>query len=543
MNIVEWLLRRGRLAPQAPAVYLGDELLRDYGELSRRTLGLARALIRRGIRDGDRIGIWMHNTPAYLEVLFAIWAAGAVAVPINRKLHPGEMRDICQSCGAALLFVDSHSDRIGPIPIIDIFDAQYEQLIQDEPLSVVARRDDKDLAWLFYTSGTTGRPKGAMLSFGNLRAMALAYLVDVDRGAADKAMLYAAPMSHGAGMYALPQTLVGGAHVVPKSGGFDADEILDLAESGKLAPLSFFAAPTMVNRLVKAVEARRRPTDGIGLIVYGGGPMYAADLELAVSVVGDRFAQIYGQGEAPMTVTHLPRDTIADRAHPRAQQRLGSVGIPHNCAEVKITQGDGSETAVGFPGEILTSGTMVMLGYWRDQEATASTIVDGWLRTGDIGFLDEDGFLTLTDRSKDVIISGGSNIYPREVEEVLIGHPSVEQVSVVGVQDPEWGEIVIAFVVNRPDAPRDDAELDRHCIAHMARFKRPKAYVFLQDLPKNAYGKVLKTELKATRLGVLVSHERSQQRLPDAQDRGELDRPSLEMSREPLPAQRTEEMT
>ena len=543
MNIVEWLLRRGRLAPQAPALYLGDELLRDYGELSRRTLGLARALIRRGIWDGDRIGIWMGNTPAYLEVLFAIWAAGAVAVPINRKLHLCELQDICQSCGAVLLFVDSHSDQIGPIPIIDISDAQYRQLVQDEPLSVVARKDDKDLAWLFYTSGTTGRPKGAMLSFGNLRAMAQAYLVDIDRGAADKAMLYAAPMSHGAGMYALPQTLVGGAHVVPKSGGFDADEILDLAESGKLAPLSFFAAPTMVNRLVKAVEARRRPTDGIGLIVYGGGPMYAADLEAAVTVVGDRFAQIYGQGEAPMTITHLPRHIVADRGHPRARQRLGSVGIPHHCAEVKIAQSGGSEAAAGTPGEILTSGPVVMLGYWQDEEATTEAIVDGWLRTGDIGFLDEDGFLTLTDRSKDVIISGGTNIYPREVEEVLMRHQGVEQVSVVGLQDPEWGEVVIAFVVSRPDAPRDDAELDRHCIAHMARFKRPKAYVFLRDLPKNAYGKVLKTKLKESHPGALVSQRRSERCLPSPRVKGELDRPTLEVSRNSLPAPRTEETT
>ena len=217
------------MAPQTPALYFGDELVRNYGELCRRTLGLAHALIGRGIGDGDRVGIWMGNTPAYLEVLFAIWAAGAVAVPINRKLHFAETRDICQSCGAALLFVDARSDQLGHIPIIDVSDAQYEQFIQNEPLRCAVRRDDKDLAWLFYTSGTTGRPKGAMLSFGNLRAMAQAYVVDVDRAAADKAMLYAAPMSHGAGMYALAQTLVGGPHVFPKSGGFDPDEILNLA--------------------------------------------------------------------------------------------------------------------------------------------------------------------------------------------------------------------------------------------------------------------------------------------------------------------------
>ncbi|MGW4128224.1 class I adenylate-forming enzyme family protein [Amycolatopsis japonica] len=496
MNIAEWLFQRTQVAPYAPAVYLGDELLRDYEDLSRRAFSLSRDLAVRGVRVDDRVAIWMGNHPSYLEVLFAIWGIGAVAVPLNAKLHRLEVRDICRACEATILFCDESHQAADFITTVDVSGEPYERMVQGKPISRPVRRGDQDLAWLFYTSGTTGRPKGAMLSFRNLRAMSYAYLADVDPKASDKAMLYAAPMSHGAGMYSLPQTLIGGAHVIPRSGGFDAEEILRLAGSGKLPPLSFFGAPTMVNRFVRAVETGAKSAEGIGLIVYGGGPMYAADMESAVSVLGNRFAQIYGQGEAPMTITRLPTRVIADRQHPRWSRRLGSVGVPHSCAEVKIVANDGGEAPSGTPGEILASGPMVMLGYWRNEEATNEAIADGWLRTGDVGFLDDDGYLTLTGRSKDVIISGGSNIYPREVEEVLLMHPDVEHASVVGVPNSEWGEIVVAFIVTRTDAPLGDGELHRHCMDHMARFKRPKNYVFRKALPTNAYGKVLKTKLR-----------------------------------------------
>lgn len=222
-----------------------------------------------------------------------------------------------------------------------------------------------------------------------------------------------------------------------------------------------------------------------------------ADIEEAVAIMGPRFVQIYGQGESPMTITALSRSLVADRSHPRWRERLGSVGIAQSCVEVRVGDEDGHQLPAGETGEILVRGAPVMLGYWRNPEATAQTIREGWLWTGDVGSMDDDGFLMLKDRSKDVIISGGSNIYPREVEEALLLHPAISEVSVVGRPSSEWGEDVVAFVVANRGAKLDTSELDRHCLKHIARFKRPKSYIVVEELPKNNYGKVLKTELRA----------------------------------------------
>jgi long-chain acyl-CoA synthetase len=224
--------------------------------------------------------------------------------------------------------------------------------------------------------------------------------------------------------------------------------------------------------------------------------MYAADLERATQAFGHRLAQIYGQGESPMTITALSKSHHADVAHPRHRERLASVGVPHSVVEVAIRDPEGNDAAPGQVGEVCVRGDVVMSGYWNNPEATAAALRAGWLWTGDLGSQDPDGFLTLRDRSKDLIVSGGSNIYPREVEEVLLLHPGVAEASVVGRPDPEWGEAVIAFVVARGEAPRVE-ELDRLCLDHIARFKRPKEYRFVASLPKNHYGKVLKAELRA----------------------------------------------
>jgi long-chain acyl-CoA synthetase len=287
--------------------------------------------------------------------------------------------------------------------------------------------------------------------------------------------------------------LNGSAHVVPESGGFDEDELLALGRH--FGDVSLFAAPTMIKRLVERAIEVGADGEGLRTIVYGGGPMYVADIEKAVAAFGPRFVQIYGQGESPMTITTLSRESVADRGHPRWRERLGSVGTPHSCVEVRIADADGHALPPGETGEILVRGAPVMQGYWNNPDATASTLRDGWLWTGDLGSLDEDGFLTLKDRSKHVIISGGSNIYPREVEEALLTHEGVSEAAVIGRPHPEWGEEVVAFVVSR--GTLDPAELDRHCLEQIARFKRPKHYRFVDALPKNNYGKVLKTELSA----------------------------------------------
>jgi long-chain acyl-CoA synthetase len=257
-----------------------------------------------------------------------------------------------------------------------------------------------------------------------------------------------------------------------------------------------FAAPTIVKRLVDHAEAVGETGDGFKTIVYGGAPMYAADIQRALRVMGPRFVQIYGQGETPMVGTALSRAHLADTAHPRHAQRIASVGVAQTPVEVRVAGADGQALPAGDIGEVLVRGDTVMAGYWCNPEATAAAIRDGWLWTGDMGALDEDGFLTLKDRSKDLIISGGSNIYPREVEEVLLTAPGVAEVAVVGASDPEWGEVVVAFVVLQPGTVLDAAALDAHCLAQIARFKRPKRYKIVNTLPKNNYGKVLKTVLR-----------------------------------------------
>ena len=212
--------------------------------------------------------------------------------------------------------------------------------------------------------------------------------------------------------------------------------------------------------------------------------------------MGPRFVQIYGQGETPMVGTCLSRQQLQQTDHPRYLHRLASIGVAQTPVRVRIAGPDGQDVPLGEVGEVIVRGDTVMAGYWRNPEATAATIRDGWLWTGDMGSMDADGFVTLKDRSKDLIISGGSNIYPREVEEVLLTATGVNEVSVVGAADPEWGEVVVAFVVAQDGHTLTVSELDAHCVAHIARFKRPKRYVFVDQLPKNNYGKVLKTELR-----------------------------------------------
>ncbi len=351
-----------------------------------------------------------------------------------------------------------------------------------------------ELAWLFYTSGTTGQPKGVMLSHRNLLAMTACYRADVTSVDARDAKVYAAPMSHGAGLYAFAYLAVGARHVVPVSGGFDAAELMFLARD--LGRVCLFAAPTMVHRLVEHAEHHGLGGDGFQTIVYGGGPMYVADIQLARAVLGPRFVQIYGQGESPMTITALSRADIEDDTHPAWRDRLASVGVAQSAVEVRVVDGDGEPLPVGGIGEVVVRGDTVMQGYWNDPAASAAALRSGWLHTGDMACFDAAGFLTLKDRSRDLIISGGSNIYPREVEEVLLEHPAVSEAAVVGAADAEWGEVVVAFVVGvHAEAVPFDA-LDALCLERIARFKRPKRYVQLAKLPKNHYGKVLKTELR-----------------------------------------------
>ncbi|MGR3759718.1 class I adenylate-forming enzyme family protein [Roseobacteraceae bacterium NS-SX3] len=495
MNIAFWLSRQAAVHPDRPALYLGREAVADYGTFHTRAARVAGWLRAEGVAPGDRVGIFMKNCPDYLIALFGIWYAGAAAVPINAKLHGREAEYILENSGAKLVFTspgltEAIAETGAVARCVDISEEGYAGALQAEPVTEPARRAPEDLAWLFYTSGTTGRPKGVMITHRMLITVSLAYVSDVDAVSGEDQILYAAPMSHGAGLYAMLHVLAGAAHVCPPSGGFDEIEIFDLAEH--FGRVQMFAAPTMVTRMTAVAKREGRTGRGLRTVVYAGGPMYLADIIEAVEHFGPVFVQIYGQGECPMGITALPRQDVSGRDHARWRERLASVGRAQSPVEVQIGSPEGEILPAGRQGEIMVRGDAVMPGYWQNPEATHKTIVNGWLMTGDMGVMDADGYVTLQDRSKDMIISGGSNIYPREVEEVLLMHEGVQEASVVGRKHPDWGEEVVAFIVGQAT----DAELDTLCKAQIARFKRPKAYLRVSELPKNNYGKVLKTELR-----------------------------------------------
>ena len=495
MNIALWLYRSALSHPALPAAATGTRVVASYGQLAARAARLAGAL-REGLRlsPGERVAVVAKNSHHYLELLFGIWHAGLAAVPANVKLHGAELGYILEHSGARVCFASEGIDAdIAPHApksldrLITVGGAEYEALFSAEPIALVPR-DGNDLAWLFYTSGTTGRPKGAMLTHDNLVAASMAYGSEVDPVTPGDAILHAAPMSHGSGLYIMQHVARLGVQVVPESGGFEPAEIIALFNAWPR--MSMFAAPTMIKRLVASPADCN--AENIRTLIWGGAPMYVEDALAALDRFGPRLAQIYGQGEAPMTITTLSKHDIADRKHPRWRERLASAGKPYSCVEVMVADAQDRPVAQGEAGEILCRG-VIMSGYWQNAEASAASLRGGWLHTGDVGVFDEEGYLHLKDRSKDLIISGGSNIYPREVEEVLLTHRKVREVSVIGRPDREWGEVVVAYVVGETNA----AELDALCLAHIARFKRPKDYVFVDALPKNNYGKILKRELRA----------------------------------------------
>lgn len=488
------LWRTAVCKPDAPALALGIRQIATYQALAERAARISAGLRGLGCELGDRVAIFMKNDPACLEIMFACWHAGLAVVPVNVKLHARELAFILQDCAAKILFFDdAHAEAAQALDIaaatrgIAAHGAEYERLASANA-AMPTPVDLDALAWLFYTSGTTGQPKGAMLSHANLLAMASAYANDVEPEGVSRAIVHAAPMSHGSGLYALPHVLHGSLQVCPESRGFDEHEVETLMSH--YGSVAMFAAPTMVSRLT---QSARGDLPGLNTLVYGGGPMYVSDCLKAMNRFGNRLAQIYGQGESPMTITSLTK-SMHDRSHPEFLQRLGSCGVAQTGVQLRILDEQDRILAPGETGEIVVRAPTVMSAYWNLPKATASTLRQGWLYTGDMGAFDDQGFLTLKDRSKDVIISGGSNIYPREVEEALLRHPSVQEVSVIGTHDPEWGESVTAIVVRQGAVETGD--LDAVCLANVARFKRPKHYIFVESLPKNPTGKVLKGELR-----------------------------------------------
>ena len=504
MNLATWVERHGRLRPDAPALADGENVHATWKQYAN-TVAAAATGLREGfgLKDGDRVAILMRNRPEYLEALFAAWHAGLVAVPVNARLHRDEIAYILGHSESTVVITDEDhledvDGLVGTIPTLKAIliapGEQWDKVTSAKPMSMVDR-GSHDAAWLFYTSGTTGRPKGATLTHHNLLMMSLSYFADIDPVSADDSILHAAPISHGSGLYGLPHIARGAVSVIPHSGGVEGAEIASLIR--RWPGMTFFAAPTMVKRLTGDEAVAGTDLSNLKTIIYGGAPMYLADLEDALKVFGPKLAQIYGQGETPMTITALSKAEHADRSDPNWNERLQSVGTARTDVEVRVVDEEGREVPRGEIGEIVVRGEVVMAGYWNNPDATAEAIRDGWLYTGDMGTFDENGYLTLRDRSKDLIISGGMNIYPREVEEVLLRHDGVKAVAVVGKPDPEWGEAIVAFVVTEDGATTPSTEaLDKTCLDNIARYKRPKEYRFVDSLPTNNYGKVVKRELR-----------------------------------------------
>jgi long-chain acyl-CoA synthetase len=499
LNIAETLHSSARRAPNSQAVTdsVGST---TYGQLSDRVSRLARGL-REGLKlqPGDRIAIYLENTAVYFELLFAGWTAGLCVVPINAKLHPREVLQIASASGARACFSSGSLH----VSLLDLpFDEKqqvvavesdlFADLCCHDPLPV-SEVEPSDPAWIFFTSGTTGLPKGATLSHRNLLVMSYCYLSDIDELDDSDTNVHLAPLSHAGGLYSLPH-FIKGSHQVVLSSHFEADNVFDALSF--YPNVTIFAAPTVLSRLVTAARGREIQTDNLKTVIFGGSPMYVADLEQAIDWLGPKLYHLYGQGESPMTISGLGKRDFFSTDDSRMNSLLQSSGYARTGVEIRIVDGRGKTVAAGVSGEVTVRSDCVMIGYWEDPDATKDAIRDGWLHTGDIGSMDEFGLLTLKERSKDVIISGGSNIYPREIEEVLVRHPSVLECSVVGRPHPDWGEEVVAFVVTAAGCDVNEDALDKLCLESIARFKRPRHYLMVHELPKNGAGKVVKTELR-----------------------------------------------
>jgi acyl-CoA synthetase (AMP-forming)/AMP-acid ligase II len=520
MNVGQMLANTARRTPSSPAVTCGDRSL-TWAELDRRSDGLAHGLADLGVRRGDRVGVLMRNRPELLEAMFACFKAGYCLVPLNARFTAEEVAYHVGDSEAAAVVTDDGGAAVvaeadlggaavvvagaGPGRSPGSHDLDELVAAGTGRGSAVVPVDRDDLAWLFYTSGTTGRPKGAMLTHGNLSFVTASWLADLTPMTEHDVTLHTAPLSHGAGFHALAAIARGAHQVIPTGARFDPPAILELL--GEARVTNTWMVPTQIVMLADAVDTAgtsRPELPDLQWIVYGGAPFPSAELRRALGVFGPVLVQLYAQGETPMTATVLPARHHADALAGDRPERLSSAGFARPGTDVRVLDGDDRELPPGEVGEVCVQGPAVMRGYWRRDEATAETLRNGWLHTGDLGRMDEHGYLYLLDRAKDLIITGGSNVYAVEVEAVLADHPQVQDVAVVGSPDRTWGELVVAVVVvatDRRDAVAvgpDDIEsaLIRHCTDRLAGYKRPRRFVFVDELPRNAYGKVLKRQLR-----------------------------------------------
>jgi len=508
MNVGTLFTKSARSFPDRMAIAYGDYEL-SYQQANERINKMANALRGLGIQKGSNLAILLHNCPEFLETLYACFKAGLGSVPINFRLHPKECSFIIDNSEAVAVvlgedFRDSLYALRNEMPrikhyicITDPLEGMihYEALLKNQPTSFTDEEVKRDhLAWLFYTSGTTGRPKGAMLTHHNLLVMTMNFFADMSPLGPDDVVLHAAPLSHGSGLYGIPNVAKAAANVILKSKTFDPKVVFETIQRRKVT--NMFMAPAMIKRLITSPEIDNYDFRSLKCINYGGAPIYEEDLKAAVRKLGQVFVQLFGQAEAPMTISYLRKEEHLLEGTAEQMKRLTSAGFPRTDVEIKIVDPNDKELPPGKMGEIVVRGEVVMKGYWKDLEATAETLRGGWLHTGDLGIMDEKGYVYILDRAKDMIISGGENIYSREIEDVILKHPAVFEVAVIGVPDEKWGESIKAIVALKQGQKVAEEDIINFCKEHLASYKKPKSVEFIDAIPKNPYGKVLKRALR-----------------------------------------------
>lgn len=505
MNIGNLVARSSMYFAGKAAVVFGDRTY-TYKEVNERVNRLANSLLGLSLNKGDRVALLLHNCSEYIEADFALAKAGLVRVSLNTRLTAADHKYVlCNSDATTLIFENSFSDIVMDLVksagllkhLICVGDKKspflnYEDLIKkgspSEPATTVL---EDDIYTLMYTSGTSGRPKGVMLTHKNFLSVVFNLLMERDIRREDR-MLHVGPLTHASGIWVLPHFARGAVNAVLKR--FDVELLLKTIKKQRITTVMM--VPTMILRLLAYPGTNNYNIGSLRSIIYGGSPMPVERLKEAIFRFGSIFSQNYGQTEAPTTITYLPREYHRMYGSGDDIRKLSSAGYPYTRVRVKVVNKEVSEVKPGETGEIIVKSDHVMKGYWKNDQATREKIVNGWLYTGDMATVDEEGFIYIVDRKNDLIISGGFNIYPREVEEVIYAHPSVEEAAVIGVPDEQWVETVKAFVVLKKGEFLTEADLISFCKNNLARMKAPKSVEFVDRLPKNTYGKIMKKDLK-----------------------------------------------
>jgi len=510
MNLGRLLTHTARLHPEHAALIQGDRQW-TWREIDARVNAMVGALRQLGLKKGDRILVQSRNNLQLFESCWVAFRLGCVWVPTNFRLTPPEVAYLGASSGAAAMIVEAdfagHADAVRaaspqlkhivcigqPRPGEHSYEAMVKQHLGDTPAEATVGYNDP--LWFFYTSGTTGRPKAGVLTHGQMAFVVTNHLADLIPGTTvQDRSIAVAPLSHGAGIHALLNVARGAATVLLPSEKLDPEMFWQLVEQHRVSNL--FTVPTIVKMLVEHPAVDRYDHSSLRYMIYAGAPMYRADQRLALQKLGKVLVQYFGLGEVTGCITVLPPEMhSADDSDSNAN--IGSCGRPRTGMEVAILDHNLHPVKLGEVGEICCRGPAVFSGYHANPEATEKALRGGWFHTGDLGRMDERGLLYITGRESDMYISGGSNVYPREVEEVLLTHPGVAEVAVLGVPDDKWGEIGVAVVVRRAGAaPVDEAGLLAHLEGRCARYRWPRQVFFWDALPKSGYGKITKKDVK-----------------------------------------------